>query len=562
MTAKQAGFWRRHRVLKWALLVLLLGVGALGIAISVALEKAEPLLRAALIAGLEQRFHTHVELDSFHISLADGFWAEGKGLRIWPPRQSPSATPLGAPLTAASAPLVRLAEFRFHAPLRLKFGRPIRISVVELTGLIVDVPPRTRLAHSAPAPAPAPGAEPRAKPLLQFQVESIRCRNAHLTLQTDKPGKIPLEFAIDRIDLASPDGNGSMRFSARLTNPRPAGVILAEGSIGPWVVDDPGQTPLNGAYRFEHADLSVFKGIAGILQSTGNYAGVLRDLTVDGETVTPDFRLTSFGTAVPLRTAFHAQVDGTNGDTFLQPVRATLGQSHLIAEGKIVRVLPQTAANGFVTPGGHQIALNVTVDNGRIEDFLRLTSRSGTPLLTGALHLKTTLDLPPGTAKVEARLQLKGTFTLDDAQFTNPRIQNQVRQLSLRALGRPQDARQEAAADVRSAMQSDFTMAGAIITLPNLEYTVPGAEIDLKGIYGVQDGGLDFTGAAKMQATVSQIVGGWMGKLLKPADRLFSKDGAGTEIPVHVSGTRKDPSFGVDLGKLGHSVPVLPGEPQ
>ncbi len=41
---------------------------------------------------------------------------------------------------------------------------------------------------------------------------------------------------------------------------------------------------LQGDYRFEHADLATFKGIAGILDSTGHFQGTLRDLTVDGET--------------------------------------------------------------------------------------------------------------------------------------------------------------------------------------------------------------------------------------------------------------------------------------
>ena len=129
-----------------------------------------------------------------------------------------------------------------------------------------------------------------------------------------------------------------MDFDAELTNPRPAGTIITSGNLGPWVVEDPGETPVAGSYRFENADLGVFKGIAGILNSTGRYRGLLRDLTVDGETNTPDFRLTHFGTAVPLETHFHARVDGTNGDTWLQPVDATLGQSHFTVEGEIVGV--------------------------------------------------------------------------------------------------------------------------------------------------------------------------------------------------------------------------------
>jgi len=89
-----------------------------------------------------------------------------------------------------------------------------------------------------------------------------------------------------------------------------------------------------------------------------------------------------------------------------------------------------------------------------------------------------------------------------------------------------------------------------VITLPNLMYTVPGAEIDLHGTYGVEGGALQFTGTAKLAATVSQMVGGWRGVLLKGVDRYFQKDGAGTEVPIHIGGTRDSPSFGVDLKKF------------
>ena len=93
-------------------------------------------------------------------------------------------------------------------------------------------------------------------------------------------------------------------------------------------------------------------------------------------------------------------------------------------------------------------------------------------------------------------------------------------------------------------------MAGGVISLPNLVYTVPGPTIDLKGTYGLDGGTLDFTGTAKMQATVSQMVGGWAGALLKPADHFFKKDGAGTEVPIHIEGTREAPKFGIDFERL------------
>jgi hypothetical protein len=545
--------------------VLLLALIALGVAVSVAMHHAEPILRAAIVERLEEHFHARVELDSFHVSLVNGLRAEGKGLRIWPPAQVEGVRVPGTNAPAEPGepkrPIIQIAEFRFHAPLHYKLGEPVRISVVELKGLDIDVPPKTHFAHKA-----AEHSEEQGTPLLRFEVENILCDGARLTLETDKPGKLPLEFDIAHIKLNHVRPGRPMQFDAELTNPRPAGTIFTNGAIGPWMVEDPGETPLSGSYRFEHADLGVFKGIAGTLESTGRYEGVLRDLVVDGQTDTPNFRLTNFGTAMPLHTDFHAHVDGTNGDTWLEPVNATLGQSHFTAKGEVVRIPPGTAKNGTATPGGHEIALHVTVDHGRMEDFLRLTSKNGTPLLTGTLALKAAVEIPPGSAPVDERLKLNGSFTLDDAQFTAAKIQSEVAQLSLRGQGLPREAKSGQGADVRSTMQSDFTMADGVIALPHLKYTVPGAEIDLSGTYGVKGGLLNFTGKAKTDATVSQMVGGWKGALLKPADRFFRKDGAGTELPIHVGGTREEPKLGVDVGRIRYTHtqvpgPQLPGQP-
>jgi hypothetical protein len=554
---------------------------ALGVAISIVLHRAEPMLRAAIVEKLEEHFHARVELDSFHVSLVEGLTAEGKGLRIWPPAQVvgvtvPGATGSGRNEAGANgaaaanppAPLIRLEEFRFHAPLRYTPGEPIRISLVELKGLDVDVPPKTHFTHAATEGGSSAGATSgfgllkTGGALLRFEVDSIECKGAKLTLETSKPGKLPLEFAIAQMKLTDVSAGGPMRFDAELTNPRPQGTIVTSGNMGPWAVDDPGETPVAGDYRFERADLSVFKGIAGILSSTGKYQGVLRDLVVDGKTDTPDFRLTHFGTALPLQTVFHAHVDGTNGDTLLRPVDATLGQSHFTAEGQIVRVPAGVLPDGTAQFGGHEVALKVNVGRGRIEDFLRLASKSGTPLLTGALVLRTTLEIPPGTAPVHERMKLNGNFSLEDAQFTSAKIQDDVGQLSLRGQGDAKDAKRGEGTDVRSAMQSDFTMAGGVITLPDLKYTVPGAEIDLNGTYGVDGGALDFAGTAKTQATISQLVGGWKGMLLKPADRLLKKDGAGMEVPIHIDGTPESPKFGIDFDRMKHTTPATPGQPQ
>ena len=264
MTAKQAGFWRRHRALKWALIALSLVLVALGLGVSIVLHKAEPILRAAIVKQLEEHFHARVELDSFHVSLVNGLWAEGKGLRIWPPAQVEGVTVPGPnaasapepPIRPLIQPLIQIDEFRFHAPLRYRPGEPVKISVVELKGLSVDVPPKSHFAHGAPAAH----AGENGSLLLRFEVDSIRCNDAHLTVETGKPGKLPLEFAIAHLKLANVSANGSMHFDAELTNPKPPGTILTAGNLGPWVVNDPGETPLNGSYRFEHADLGRLQG--------------------------------------------------------------------------------------------------------------------------------------------------------------------------------------------------------------------------------------------------------------------------------------------------------------
>jgi hypothetical protein len=111
-------------------------------------------------------------------------------------------------------------------------------------------------------------------------------------------------------------------------------------------------------------------------------------------------------------------------------------------------------------------------------------------------------------------------------------------------------------------MQGNFQMESGVVKLPALEYTVPGAVIDLKGSYTMDGGKLDFAGTAKMQATVSAMVGGWKGLLLKPVDRYFQKNGAGTEVPIHINGTRENPQFGVDFGRMKVTGAQRSGEPQ
>lgn len=549
MTGVREGFWNKHRWVKWVAGGLLLALVVAAVVVDIGLRHAEPFLRARIVEGLENRFHARVELDSFHVSLVRGLWAEGKGLRIWPP-----ARVAGVAVAAGEGePLIRLEEFRFHAPLHYAPGKPIIISVVELKGLSVHLPPKSHFEHDAAEDAAGSSTAGKSTNALagqvRFVVETMECNGAELVMGTSKPGKLPMKIQITRFKLTSIASSHAMDFDAELTSPRPRGTIHTKGSLGPWQIADPGESLIQGNYLFEHADLASFRGIAGILWSTGHYQGTLRDLVVDGLTETPDFRLTHFGSALALKARFHAQVDGTNGDTWLDPVDATLGRSHFTARGQIMRI-PGAVMEGAQQYGGHDITLTVNVDRARIEDFLRLASHTGKVLMTGDVTMKATLHIPPGPAPVHERMKLDGWFALDKARFSSAKIQERIAELSLRGEGRPDELKTTDPASILSQMQGNFQLAGGMVTLPALDYTVPGAKIQLQGAYGLEEGALSFAGTAKMEAPVSKMVGGWKGALLKPADRFLRKDGAGTEVPIHIEGTREDPKFGIDFDRM------------
>jgi hypothetical protein len=168
--------------------------------------------------------------------------------------------------------------------------------------------------------------------------------------------------------------------------------------------------------------------------------------------------------------------------------------------------------------------------------------------MTGVLTMKTKLHIRPGKESVTQKLGLKGTFTLKQIHFTNPEVQDKVDMLSLRAEGHPKEAK-TAAEDVSSRMTGRFLMGDGKLNLDDLNYTLPGATVQLAGVYTLDGKKFDFTGKVRTQAKLSQMVASrWKSWALKVADPFFHKHGAGAEIPVKVTGTNAAPKFGLNLG--------------
>jgi hypothetical protein len=97
-------------------------------------------------------------------------------------------------------------------------------------------------------------------------------------------------------------------------------------------------------------------------------------------------------------------------------------------------------------------------------------------------------------------------------------------------------------------MNGTFKLADGLLSFPKLHYQLPGTRVDLIGKYSLDGKQFDFHGKARMDAKLSHMVPGWKSVLLKPVDPFFSKHGAGTEVPIKVTGTKSEPHFGLDFG--------------
>jgi hypothetical protein len=303
-------------------------------------------------------------------------------------------------------------------------------------------------------------------------------------------------------------------------------------------MDQPSDTKVDGHYVFQHADLSVFKGISGMLSSVGDYHGVLHNIVVDGTTDTPDFKLDRGGESVHLTTKFHAIVDGTNGNTFLQPVKAHFLNSDIVTNGEVI---------GHAGHKGKTLLLDVDIQHAHVQDVLALAAKSEPPVLTGWLGLKAKLNLPPGDDTVLNRMLLDGNFRVWNAHFTTEKIKQILVEVSRRGQGKPED---ESIVDVAAEFAGNFHLQTSDLTFSQLQFAVPGVQAQMRGSYGLHSERVNFAGDVKLQARVSQTMSGVAHYILIPFDPLFMKHGAGTYLPVTVGGTRQHPEVRLQLGKI------------
>jgi hypothetical protein len=465
-----------------------------------------------LVRIIEGRLDADAELEEVTMSIFPRLSIDGRGLTL---------TQTG---TDHRLPFVRVD--RFHASGSLLDVLRRSIQRVEIEGFQIDV------ARGRKPEGPSALREAR-----DLEIAEISATRGLLRILPDDPEKLPLNFELESVTFEDFSFDHAGRYTAQLVNPKPEGFVRSTGWFGPWNSYAPRSTPLSGEYEFKDARLDTIKGIGGTLNSTGTFEGVLEHINVKGTTTTPDFRLDLAKQPVSLDTGFVAIVDGTSGDTHLEEVNAMLGKTHIVAKGSIA---------GARGAKGRTISLDVSAD-GRFEDLLRLAVKAPKPMMRGGIGLKTALVLPPGDVDVVQKLQLRGSFKIRRGQFSSDTVQDKIDELSRRGRGEPEN---ENVNDVLADFGGNFALQNGRLDLPKFQFAVEGARVALGGSYGLPTQRLDFEGSLMLDAPISKTTTGFKSLLLKVLDPLFRKDGAGTVLPIVVSGTVDQPSFGIDKGRI------------
>ena len=174
-----------------------------------------------------------------------------------------------------------IKKFSGELDLGTLFNTPKTVRSVAIDGMDINIPPKDE--------NPNVHLSTQSNSDMSVIVQEVIVTNSSLSILPKDKNKTPLHFDLHRVRLESVGKEVGMKYDAALTNAKPPGEILSKGTFGPWAAEEPGDTPITGEYDFHNADLSVFAGIAGILDSTGQFDGSLSSLTFMARHPSPTF---------------------------------------------------------------------------------------------------------------------------------------------------------------------------------------------------------------------------------------------------------------------------------
>jgi hypothetical protein len=280
--------------------------------------------------------------------------------------------------------------------------------------------------------------------------------------------------------------------------------------------------------------------MAGTLSSQDRFQGILGHMESQGSIDIPDFMVTRSQHPVHLAAKFHAFIDGTNGDVQLERVTAAFLETHVLANGRIA---------GQPGQHGKTAAIDLSVQDGRMQDVLRLFVREPKPPFSGISSFRAHVIIPPGNRPFVEKVRLIGDFGIAGGQFAKASRQRDIATLSDKARGRKPDEQleDEDPARVISNVAGHVELRDATATFVNSSFTIPGAFAQMHGTYNLKSEAIDLHGTLKTDAELSRMSSGFKSVLLRPFDVFFKRQHAGAVVPVHLIGTYKDPQPGLDL---------------
>jgi len=340
----------------------------------------------------------------------------------------------------------------------------------------------------------------------------------------------PMTFVFHKFHLQNLGGIGATKFAAVFDNPMPAGLIQTSGQFGPWNSSDPVGTAVSGTYTLSNADLGVFDSIGGVLSSDGNFKGTFKQMEVEGSTTTPEFEVAYTHHKLPLQTRFKAAVNATNGETILHGVKANFGRDQIEAHGRI----------GRQADGKHAAVIELNCDRGRIEDTFYPFIRSSKSPLIGNVAFQMHVVIPSGHERFLKKIEIQSDFRILDARFSNPQTQSRVSKISERHdQKQPDDS-------TLGDLSGNVRLINGIARFSKLSARDGNATAWLHGNYDLTNEHVDLHGQLTTEASLGKTTSGIKSVFAKALEPLFKKGSHQKVVPVKISGTYHNPSFGLD----------------
>src|SRR5579862_2403266 len=367
-------------------------------------------------------------------------------------------------------------------------------------------------------------------------VEELVANGVMIDFASKDSSQKALRFDVHQGVLHNVQWGSAIEYDLKFHNPEPPGEIATRGKFGIWTEGEGPETPISGDYTFEHADLGVYGGVAGLLDSKGKYGGVLKHIDISGTTDVPNFEVTSGGHKVKLVTQYSAYVDATHGDTFLRSVDGHFGRTDLAVEGSIARVKGRESKTAL---------LDLTSRRGRIEDILGLFVSAPRAPMSGPISLKAKVEIPPGEERFLKKVKFSGVFGIDNGTFAKPETQKDVNELSAGARGE----KMEDAQTVLTDLKGEVALIDGIARFSDLSFGIPGAKARMHGTYNLLNEKIDLHGFMRVDTKISKTTTGVKSFFLKMMDPFFKKKRKGEVVPVHIGGTYDHPQFRLDLNQ-------------